>query len=219
MWPSVAARIVPWLSNFEGVGAPVMGLDIYGRVQTRHGCDLDDPRIAYRLTWRHAGGQVATQDEVYHEWARVKAMQSHKLEGGSSKAFTDSAHLYVDETSLVAYLDGLIAGKEAYLRTVIDDYDGLPAPAQLARLRTSYAGEGAHGWPKLNAALSARNWSVAMAECMPGDYGRQNSSYRASYDAVRELYRIADAGQGDWLPDPLPGEPGYVWPTSESSGA
>lgn len=217
MWPSVRSRIVPWLSVFEGAGAPVMGLDIYGRVQTRHGCDIDDPRTAYMLTWKHTGGQVATQDEVYHEWARVKAMQNHKLEGGSSAVFVDSAHLFVDENSLVAYLDNLVAGKEAFLRTVIDGYDDLPGPAQLARLRTSYAGEGPHGWPKLNAALSARQWDVAVVECMPGDYDRQNESYRKSYDAVRELYRISP----DWLdgamPDVLPGEPGYVWPVVTES--
>lgn len=212
MWPSVRSRIVPWLSVFEGAGAPVMGLDIYGRVQTRHGCDIDDPRIAYMLVWNHAGGQVATQDEVYHEWARVKAMQSHKLEGGSSATFVNSAHLFVDEDSLVAYLDNLIAGKEAFLRTVIDGYDDLPGPAQLARLRTSYAGEGQHGWPRLNAALSARHWDVAMAECMPGDYERQNDSYRKSYDAVRELYRIATDWPNGSMPDVLPGESGYVWP-------
>ena len=212
MWPSVRSRIVPWLSNFEGAGAPIMGLDIYGRVQTRHGCDLDDPRIAYRLVWRYAGGQIADRDAVYHEWARVKAMQDHKLEGGSSRAFVESAHLFVDEASLVAYLDELIAGKEAFLRNRIMGWDALPGVVQLARLRTAYAGEGAMGWPKLDLALSAGRWDVAVTECKPGDYDRQNPSYRRSYDAVAELYRIAPLYPGDALPDVLPGEPGYAPP-------
>ena len=208
MWPSVRSRLLPWLARWEG-SVSWMYLDVLGRVATGIGTDLNSPQAANALIWRHPGGQQASPDEVVHEWLRVKAMTSSAKLGGGNAVWRDSAHLTVDPDSLAEYPDALLEGYESVLRTRIQGYDALPGPAQLARLRTAYAeGPGAR-WPKLDAALSAQDWATAVEECSPGDYARQNASYRASYDAVCELYRIAPDWPGDSLPDVLPGEPGY----------
>jgi hypothetical protein len=213
MRPTALAAFFPWVGSFEGLylddGTVFdwMGLDVEGRVATTLGCDIDSPENAALLVWRHSpapDGPLASRDEVYHEWARVKAMQAHKDAGGASEVFRDSAHLHVDLPSLYGYLGKLVAAQEVILRRTIPNWDDRPGVVQMARARTSYAMGAGKPWPHLDAAIVRGDWPMAAQECMPSDLLAQSKKYRQSYDAVRQLYLVAGDYPGDDLPDPLP---------------
>lgn len=213
MRATALAAFFPWVGQFEGLylddGTVFrwMGLDEEGRVATTLGCDIDSPQNAALLTWRYtpaADAPIASRAEVYHEWARVKAMQAHKDEGGASEAFRSSARLFVDLASLYGYLGKLVAAQEPMLRRRIPAWDTVPGVVQMARIRTSYA-EGATAlWPLLDAAIARGAWAEAAKQCFPGDMATQSAKYRQSYWAVYELYLLGKDYPGDELPNPLP---------------
>lgn len=193
VYPSVAAHLIDFLAEFEG-RVTWMYVDKLGRIATGIGTDINTPPAACAIRWLRADGTTATGSEVQAEWLRVHALQAHRNEGGGSPTFRDSARLHVDPESLAAYTTKLLANYEDVLRSphhLGDAYDACGADCQVARLRTAYADGPGSPWPKLDAAIRARDFLAAANESKPHDYDTQNASYRASYDAVRVLYENA----------------------------
>lgn len=222
MNPDTLARFWPWLGSYEGlylspgVVWQSAGLDDYGRPCCALGVDLPSPQVMARIAWRHgrdSRAPTATYDEVCHEWARIYSMARVSPDGArsypsgaASREMLDSAHLWLDVSSLYAYCGALLSEMEAAVRaSTIPTWDAIPELAKVARARTLWA-DGDHSrWPRLDAAISAGLWSEAAAQCTPSDYARQNPTYQRSYDAVRAMYLLCPDNPGA-LPSAMPGE-------------
>lgn len=193
VYPSVRARLLPILAQFEG-DLLYMYPDGEGRVACGIGTDINSPAAANLLRWIRLDGTWADPSEVEAEWMRVRGLRQYRREGGGSSRFRDSAQLHVDPDSLEEYTDGLLADDERVIRQpqfLGAAYDTMPADAQLARLRTMYADGPESPWPKMDAAIRAGNFLEAAAESRPHDYWTQNPAYRRSYDMVKVLYENA----------------------------
>lgn len=201
MRASAAAAFPRWLAQFEGDCRDPY-LDVYGlpTVGLAFLCPLT---LALSQAWTLSSGGLATPADIRAGYAKL-CLQPKGMGGGW---YRSKAGLTLTPHSYAVLLASKLASFEGALRStkhVGDAWDGLPAVAQVARMRTAWADGGGAIWPKLDAALREGRWNDAADESAPGDLAKQPREYGASYRAVADLYRLAGGYPGDELPLELP---------------
>ena len=182
MHPSVLAAFVPFNAPLEGV-LPWMYVDRINYVTTGMGNLIDPKENALNLQWHHLAGQpdrstppfpftgpVATPEEVYAAWSKVKASGMAGAGGGKQGHLTD---LRLDDAGIAQAVHQKLTNNEAFLRARIPQWDAFPADAQLALLSMAWAmgpgfsdsGTPSKYFPKMMAAILAGNFAAAAEEC------------------------------------------------------
>jgi len=183
MHPSVAQALVPFNAPIEGV-VPWMYVDRKNLVTTGMGNLINPIENALKLQWHHLAGQadkskrpfdftgpIASPQEVYAAWQKVKNAGVSSLGGGKQAYLTD---LRLDDAGLDAVVHNTVTNNEAYLKARIPHWDEFPADAQLALLSMAYAmgpgyaeRSGGSYFPKFMAAVNAwpPRFDVAAQEC------------------------------------------------------
>lgn len=186
MRPAVRDAFVAFTSPLEGV-VPWMYADVKGLVTTAIGNLIDPMSAAMPLPWRRPNGTPASSEEVSAEWLRVKNDPNAARLG----------HRYTQRiTSLRLTDDGVrdlvfrkLDENDAYLRKRFPDFEEWPADAQLATHSMAWACGPAFRFPRLEAALRARNWLAAADECHISTAGNPGIVPRNAEN--RKLYKNA----------------------------
>jgi len=219
MKQSVREAFIPFTLPLEGalpghVGITWMYPDVKNLVSTGLGNLIDPIGFALPLPFVHLDGRPATRDEIAAEWHRIKNLPPD----AKGRTAAQLGHLYAKpHTTLRLTNDGikqLVAAKlnsnENVIRATFAEWEEWPADAQLATHSMAWAcGAGifnpragrAH-WPKLTAALHARDFRTAAVECfMPEE--KTIGGLRPRNKANRILYRNAAIVQSRLDPDTL----------------
>ncbi len=151
------------LTEFEG-SVPWMYLDTSGHVTVGVGMMLANAAAALALPFRIGGG-VASREQIVLEFARVRGMEP----GLRSGAYRCGTSPELGAETIQELLRSMLVGFETPLRQGVRGYDELPDAAKVALLDMVYnlGPVGLlRGYPKLLAALAARSWTAAAAECL-----------------------------------------------------
>ena len=180
--------------NFVSFTAPLEGvvrwmyLDVKGLVTTAIGNLIDPVESALAIPFVHKGTDIpATVAEICAEWRRVKddpvaAKLGHRsLEASTSLQLCDAGVQAVVSKRLVL--------NEGILRQRFPEFEEWPADAQLATHSMAWACGPMFRFSKLEAALKARDFSVAANECYMNTTG--NPGLRPRNLANKALYMAA----------------------------
>ena len=196
-------RAIEQLKQFEG-SVPWMYLDTAGKVTVGVGSMLPDARAAGRLRFL-AGDRAATTEEIARDFARVSGLSK----GKPAPFYRKTGGLRLTEETIDERLREVLEGFEGYLRSHIRDYDGLPDAAKMALLDMVYnlgPGRLFQEYPKLLAAVEARNWTgAAAASLRRGPGAARNAWTREQFlDAAKQIELQAEAAlertSPGWLP-------------------
>lgn len=158
--------------RFEGV-CRWMYLDILGLVTTAIGNLIDTPDSAAALPWRRPDGSLATRNEKINEWNAVKSLKGKTSPGGmkytdmGGGAFANFTSLRLTDEDARRVVENKLAENEVTLKRIFPEFDQWPADAQLAGHSMAWAC-GANldrVFPRLTAALRARDWLLASNTC------------------------------------------------------
>lgn len=187
MRDSVKNAFPAFIERWEG-RCTWLYLDTKGLVTTGVGNLVDDgtPGPACGLPWVHAAGGRAMLDDVVAAWHKVKAAQSMApLGGGHFAGLTDIRLLSADVDALV---QRKLAQIESVLRGGFPNWDGFPAPAQLAILDMGWNMGPGFGFPKFRAYCNAQNWLAASTECqIQGAPPMRNAAHVSLFLASHDL--------------------------------
>ncbi len=163
MRPSVRVAFLPFTERLEGC-VRWMYLDILGLVTVGYGNLIDPIQTALDGLYRVRGnGLPATRDQIAAEWRMVKghktaAKHGHRvLEGPTTLRLTDEG--------LEKIVGDRLALNETVLRKRFPDMDAWPADAQLATHSMAWACGANFHFPRLAAALRAKDFELAAKEC------------------------------------------------------
>lgn len=178
----VRSLFIPFTDPLEG-SERCMYTDITGLVTTARGKLIDfglrrktptddlgptGPAPAATLPWKFASGAPATVTAVSQEWWRMK----HFWPKTQSDACRRIATVFLDQVDVdrltLEQLDGMWDQALKYFPGLAAD----PPPAQLGVLSMSWAMGGAFesGYPHFDAAVLAKDWTTAAAECLMNKY-------------------------------------------------
>ena len=160
--PTVRDEWCAFSKRFEG-RVPYMYLDVKGLVTTGLGCLIDPVERALPCSWRSLSGDLATEDDVRAEWARVKAMAP----GLAAGRYPVGAWLHLLPDDIAALALARLDASAAQLARTWPAFGSFPAPAQQALLSLAWAmGAGYPAtWPHLSAAVLAQDWAAAARNC------------------------------------------------------
>lgn len=164
MLPVVREAFFPFTTKHEGAirgraGVPWMYLDVLGKVTTGLGYLIDSPSAAATLPWKRPDGSLASREEIFEDWGKVKAHANDKTytdAGGGSDIQAALTTLRLDD-------DGINQSTAARLDQFAQDlyqsfpaWDTWPADAQLGLLSMAWAmgPNFAHKFPKFSAAAN-----------------------------------------------------------------
>ncbi len=162
MWPSVSAAFPSFTERFEG-RVPFMYLDVLGLVTTGRGNLIDPSPMAMVLPWRNPDGSLALRGQVANAWMTVKQRGDLKLHGGM--AFGSLTNIRLSDADIDLLTLSKCLANENYLKGRFNDWDCMPADAQLGVLSMAWACGPMFRFPKFEAALRYRDWSTCAAEC------------------------------------------------------
>jgi GH24 family phage-related lysozyme (muramidase) len=168
--------------GFEG-SVPYFYLDTKGFVTVGFGQMIPNPEEAAKLNMLSATG-VATEAEKRTEWSTIKA-QAPGMIFTSYKPFTRLTFAEADaRTFLVNKLQSCIGELKAAFPN-LDSYPPGPQDALLDMMYNMGAGEfSAAHWPHLFAAVRAKDWAAAAAQCTRQGIGDdRNKATRALFTA------------------------------------
>lgn len=123
------------------------------------------PNIAasQALQWYAPGDVPATEEQISADWVRVAAINSGYL----AKRYFSPEGLYLMPSEIDMQAEKAIMAVDADLTGELPYYASLPDSVQLALIDLGYS-LGVHRllaeFPKLMAAVKARNWPLAAAE-------------------------------------------------------
>ncbi len=190
--------------------------DVKNLVSTGIGNLIDPIGLALNVPFVWPDGRAATTAEIAEEWNRVKNLPP-RHDGATAAQL---GHLYAKSFTRLRLtaegLNGLVMGKlaqmDAFLATRFPEYVEWSADAQLGTLSMAWACGPAFRFPKLAAALQARDFRTAAVECfMPEE--RTISGLRPRNRVNRVLFLNAAVVQEAKLdPDEL------QWPADLESG-
>jgi hypothetical protein len=171
----VREAFVPLTVNFEGGYIDWLFPDVKRLISTGFGLLLDPMSLAIGLPWRRPDGSLASRDEIAAEWARLKSyvIDNPGSELRSYKTFSSMTTLRLGKEGLYQAFQGKMNHDVGVLRKGFPEYDTWSADAQLAVHSQAWAvgpafympSAGRNYWPKLTAALRARDWRTASVEC------------------------------------------------------
>lgn len=175
MHDSVRAAFVPLTIAFEGGFIDYMFPDIKRLISTGFGLLLDPVSLAIGLPWRHPDGSLAGREEIASEWSRLKnyVEANPGSEFRSYKTFAPLTKLRLGREGLFQAFQGKVNQMEMVLRNGFPEWEDWPADAQLGVMSQAWAvgpafylpTAGRNYWPKLTAALRARDFRTAAVEC------------------------------------------------------
>jgi GH24 family phage-related lysozyme (muramidase) len=168
--------------KFEG-WVPYFYLDTKGFVTVGFGQMIPNPDEASKLAMQSAAG-AATDAEKRNEWATIKA----QAPGMFFTAYKPFTRLTYDEANGQGFLVSKLQSCIGQLKAAFPDLDSYPPGPQDALLDMIYnmgAGEfSAAHWPHLFAAVRARDWAAAAAQCTRQGIGDdRNKATRALFTA------------------------------------
>lgn len=201
MRDSVRQGFLPFTKPLEGV-VPYMYLDVRGLVTTAIGDLIDPIELAFECPFVHADGTPASRVDIAIDWNAVKSRpELARLGHLAAKQYT-RLHL-TDEGALQ-----IVRGKlESFWKTLamrFPEIETWPADAQLATISMAWACGARFDFPRLEAALLARDFARAAVECHINETG--NPGIVPRNRANKTLYRNAarvEAGDGELDPDVL----------------
>lgn len=190
--PGVLEAFETLSPRFEGV-VPWMYLDIKGYVTVAIGLLIDPVEMAMALPWvRLSDGAPASAAEIREEWQRIKTAR-HLATTGAGEAKKLCALRLTPEGVRLATLAAL----ERMLRSLVldfADWEEWPGDAQLAVLLLVWAvgTDLTRKWPRLTAALRARDWATAAAESHIREEGNpgvkpRNAKIRALFEGLASV--------------------------------
>ena len=163
MRQSVRDEFLRFTVPLEGA-VPFLYLDARGLVTVAIG-NLVDPMVAaLSLPLVHQDGTPADAHAIQADWGRVKARQDLAKAGGL--AFKDVAQLRLTDDGMREIVEGKLDQVDRYLAQRFEAWEEWPAPAQLATLSMAWACGPAFKYPKMEAALKARDFATAANECL-----------------------------------------------------
>lgn len=169
MKPAVREAFYDFNTPFEGA-VPYFYQDVLGLVSIGVGILTDPIGLALSLPMVKLDGSPATQAEIVAEWHRIKALGSGTYQTGNDAA--KKGHLYakphttlrLTDTGLRSTVDGKLLLNDSILQKRFPDFDTWPADAQLAIHSLAWGCGPAFRFPKLEAALKARDFATAANE-------------------------------------------------------
>lgn len=193
MKPAVETVFPAFTEAFEGCpripqGTP-MYVDVLNLVTTGRGNLIDPVEAALPLPWvRVSDGSPASADEVRAEWTRVKTghfalVGWRAASRGATVVLTQEA---VDDLTLAK-----LHSNDALLRGRFDGWEDLPADVQLAVHSVAWACGPAFRFPRLEAALNARDWATCATECQMSETGNPGLIPRNRADKALFLSALA----------------------------
>lgn len=199
MRQAVRDAFVGFTATFEGV-VSWMYLDVKGLVTTAIGNLIDPLQYALPLPWIRPDGTPATHEEIAAEWTLVKGHPTAAREG--HRVLRGVTNLRLTDDGIRRVVERKFSQNWAHLRSRFAEIETWPADAQLATLSMAWALGPAFGYPMLCAALHARKFDLAAAEC--GISERGNPGVAPRNVANRVLFRNAAVVLADGLdPDAL----------------
>ena len=153
---------LPFTKPLEGVVA-FMYCDVKGLVTTAIGNLIDSPADALSCPWLRKDGTRATKDEIVAEWTRIKARQDLRMRGGM--AYQKIATLHLDDEGIAFVVGRTLDRMDHELAKRFAGWESFPWQAQLATLSMSWACGTGFRFPRLAAALNARDFTAAASEC------------------------------------------------------
>lgn len=175
MRPAAREAFVPLTASFEGAYIVHMFPDVKRLISTGFGLLLDPVGLALELEWLRPDGTTATKAEVAAEWASLQNFveQNPGCEFWSYKRFEDKTTVRLSRAGLEQAFKRKIATNLATLLTGFPDFETWCADAQLGAMSMAWAvGAGFYSpragrryFPKLTAALRARDYETAADEC------------------------------------------------------
>lgn len=207
-------RISPHLEGLidcmyrDSIGAnkdPALHKPLGGLVTTAIGVLIDPVDLALPLPWvRVRDGLPATPDEIRAEWQKIKTWPNLNRDGAGAARRLCDLRLTAEGVQ-----QATTATLERMLWQLLKDFPELPEwppSAQLAVLLLVWAvgTDLPRKWPKLTAALRARDWAEAGAQAKIREEGNPGVVPRN-----REIKRLFDglAERATTIPAPAPTEP------------
>lgn len=201
MRPAAREAFVPFTVSLEGGYIVHMFPDVYKLISTGFGLLLDPIDLALGLEWLKPDGAPATKAEVAAQWSSLKNFieANPGCEKWSWKRFADKTTIRLSRAGLDKAFQRKIAGNLATLITGFPDFESWSADAQLGALSMAWAvgpgywspNAGRRYFPKLTAALRARDYKVAAKECFL-DEEAENPGIIPRNDANKILFGNAD---------------------------
>jgi len=133
-------------------------LDQKGLVTTGIGNLIDPYTEGGSLPWRHGqNGPLASQDEIYTMWHKVKAAQDKKNLGGGNSYWQNLTDLRLNDDDIASLSNGKLQANEEVLKQSFPAWESWPADAQMGTLSMAWAmgPNFAHGYPAFTKAVNA----------------------------------------------------------------
>jgi GH24 family phage-related lysozyme (muramidase) len=165
MYASVKTAFSSFTNTFEG-RIHWMYADVKGLVTTGVGNLIEPVAAAVALPFQHANGVAATAAEITAAWQDIKN-NGLTLGAAGANACATRNDLRLTDAAIDNLVSSKLASNEATFLRSFPDFESWPADAQLAGMSMSWAlGPAfAPSWPKLSAALKAKDWKTAAANC------------------------------------------------------
>jgi GH24 family phage-related lysozyme (muramidase) len=224
---SVREAFYAFNEKYEGA-VPFFYQDVLGLVSIGVGILADPIQLALNLPMVHPDGTSATRGDIAAEWAKIKALGSgtHTEGNLAAKHGHNYARPYtklrMTDEGLLSVLLGKLHANDVYLKGRFPDFEEWPAEAQLAIHSLAWGCGPAFRFPKLEAALKAKDFVTASGEVRMVANGVELYGLKPRNKANKELLLnaakvVADGLDYDvifWPGQPQP-RPVSVTPVSE----
>ena len=225
MYASVKTAFSSFTNTFEG-RIHWMYADVKGLVTTGVGNLIEPVAVAGVLPFQHANGVAATAAEITAAWQDIKN-NGLTLGAAGANACATRNDLRLTDAAIDNLVSSKLASNETTFLRSFPDFESWPADAQLAGMSMSWAlGPAfAPSWPKLTAALKAKDWKAAAANCSISTTGNAGVAPRNVADqALFTNAAAVAAGTADptvlYYPGMVPAVAAGTSPTGSSqSGA
>ena len=197
--PSVSADWGAWTAPLEGRVATLYK-DTKSLFTTGLGCLLPNLQASQALPWLCFDGSTASPERVARDWAEVAAMRP----GLHFRAYAARpAALHLTDEAIDTLARVRLEADAAQLARAYPDFATWPAPAQRATLSMAWAmGAGFPAtWPRFSAAVRARDWVAAAANCKIDETGEagvvpRNKLNRALFEEAASQEAQVSANEG-----------------------
>lgn len=160
--PSVRAAFMRYTAPLEGA-VPFFYQDVRSLITIAAGVLCDPIELALVLPMRWPDGRLATRTEIAADWWLVKNDRSLAHRGAAAAGRVALLRLLPDDVEAVTLEKFDVFAEKLVAR--FPDMPEWPAPAQLATMSLAWACGTSFRFPKLEAALRARDFVTASAEC------------------------------------------------------
>lgn len=165
----VLAAFPGFTANLEGA-LNFLYLDKLGIPTTAYGNALFSTAAMCALPWRHADGTFASRDEMIAEYSTIQNLKGKTSPKGvlwtecGGGAFGPMTRLHLDSEGITTLVQRTIQMDDAAMARKFPDWEEWPANAQLAIHSLVWACGTGYRFPKMDAALRARDFGAAARE-------------------------------------------------------